>query len=178
MVSRVDQNMVAVALDAFYDTTPYDTLTYFHSNSDVGGWSRQVLCTRLTRSGIYMLAYAISVITWNNREEAFLVQSLCFSLTNKLFVQSVKLIRNLKPRSTIILHGSTSQKTILNIILAAVRTWNLTLLKKLFWCSEPYYPLCQLCNVSLRIIYQTSKPFLTRLLRTYTICLYESVRIL
>jgi hypothetical protein len=28
--------------------------------------------------------------------------------------------------STIILHGSTSQKTILNIILAAVRTWNLT----------------------------------------------------
>jgi hypothetical protein len=32
----------------------------------------------------------------------------------------------LKCRSTIILHGSTSQKTILNIILAAVRTWNLT----------------------------------------------------
>jgi hypothetical protein len=32
----------------------------------------------------------------------------------------------LKRRSTIILHGSTSQKTILNIILAAVRTWNLT----------------------------------------------------
>jgi hypothetical protein len=45
----------------------------------------------------------------------------------------------------IILHGSTSQKTILNIILAAVRTWNLkcdmcliaglwqrTLLKKLY----------------------------------------------
>jgi hypothetical protein len=29
-------------------------------------------------------------------------------------------------QSTIILHGSTSQKTILNIILAAVRTWNLT----------------------------------------------------
>jgi hypothetical protein len=29
-------------------------------------------------------------------------------------------------RSTIILHGSISQKTILNIILAAVRTWNLT----------------------------------------------------
>jgi hypothetical protein len=28
--------------------------------------------------------------------------------------------------STIILHGSISQKTILNIILAAVRTWNLT----------------------------------------------------
>jgi hypothetical protein len=28
-------------------------------------------------------------------------------------------------QSTIILHGSTSQKTILNIILAAVRTWNL-----------------------------------------------------
>jgi hypothetical protein len=33
---------------------------------------------------------------------------------------------SLKRRSTIILHGSTSQKTILNIILAAVRTWNLT----------------------------------------------------
>jgi hypothetical protein len=32
----------------------------------------------------------------------------------------------LKRRSTIILHGSTSQKTNLNIILAAVRTWNLT----------------------------------------------------
>jgi hypothetical protein len=29
-------------------------------------------------------------------------------------------------RSTIILHGSTTQKTALNIILAAVRTWNLT----------------------------------------------------
>jgi hypothetical protein len=33
----------------------------------------------------------------------------------------------LKRRSTIILHGSISQKTTLNIILAAVRTWNLTL---------------------------------------------------
>jgi hypothetical protein len=32
----------------------------------------------------------------------------------------------LKRRSTIILDVSTSQKTILNIILAAVRTWNLT----------------------------------------------------
>jgi hypothetical protein len=32
----------------------------------------------------------------------------------------------LKRRSTIILHGSTSQKTILNFILASVRTWNLT----------------------------------------------------
>jgi hypothetical protein len=32
----------------------------------------------------------------------------------------------LKRRSTIILHGSISQKTTLNIILAAVRTWNLT----------------------------------------------------
>jgi hypothetical protein len=31
-----------------------------------------------------------------------------------------------KRRSTIILHGSISQKTTLNIILAAVRTWNLT----------------------------------------------------
>jgi hypothetical protein len=27
------------------------------------------------------------------------------------------------------LHGSTSQKTIMNFILAAVRTWNLTYLK-------------------------------------------------
>jgi hypothetical protein len=34
----------------------------------------------------------------------------------------------LKRRSTIILHGSTSQKTILNFILAAVRAWNLTFL--------------------------------------------------
>jgi hypothetical protein len=32
----------------------------------------------------------------------------------------------LKRRSTIIFHGSTSQNTTLNIILAAVRTWNLT----------------------------------------------------
>jgi hypothetical protein len=32
----------------------------------------------------------------------------------------------LQYRSTIILHGSISQKTTLNIILAAVRTWNLT----------------------------------------------------
>jgi hypothetical protein len=32
----------------------------------------------------------------------------------------------LKHRSTIILHGSTSQKTILNFILTAMRTWNLT----------------------------------------------------
>jgi hypothetical protein len=32
----------------------------------------------------------------------------------------------LKRRSTIILHGSISQKTTLNIILAAVRTWTLT----------------------------------------------------
>jgi hypothetical protein len=31
----------------------------------------------------------------------------------------------LKRRSTIILRGSTSQKTFLNVILAAVRTWNL-----------------------------------------------------
>jgi hypothetical protein len=38
----------------------------------------------------------------------------------------------LKRRSTIILHGSTSQKTILNIILAAVRTWNLTYISSLF----------------------------------------------
>jgi hypothetical protein len=34
-----------------------------------------------------------------------------------------------KRRSTIILHGSITQKTALNIILAAVRTWNLTR-----WC--------------------------------------------
>jgi hypothetical protein len=34
---------------------------------------------------------------------------------------------SLKCRLTIILYGSTSQKTILNIILAVVRTWNLTI---------------------------------------------------
>jgi hypothetical protein len=34
----------------------------------------------------------------------------------------------MKGQSTIILHGSTSQKTILNFILAAVRTLNLLLL--------------------------------------------------
>jgi hypothetical protein len=37
--------------------------------------------------------------------------------------------------SEIIIHGSTSQKTILNIILAAVRTWNLTY-NKLFTATE------------------------------------------
>jgi hypothetical protein len=37
--------------------------------------------------------------------------------------------RTLKRRSTIILHGSTSQKTILNFILAAVRTSNITYYK-------------------------------------------------
>jgi hypothetical protein len=41
----------------------------------------------------------------------------------------------LKRRSTIILHGSTTQKTALNIILAAVRTWNLTL-SIVFLCDE------------------------------------------
>jgi hypothetical protein len=43
----------------------------------------------------------------------------------------------LKRRSTIILHGSTSQKTNLNFILSAMRTWNLTE-RKLFafsFCS-------------------------------------------
>jgi hypothetical protein len=34
----------------------------------------------------------------------------------------------LKRRSTIILHDSTSQKTILNFIFAAVRTWNLRII--------------------------------------------------
>jgi hypothetical protein len=41
-------------------------------------------------------------------------------------INSSQLISNEQPFLTIILHGSTSQKTILNIILAAVRTWNLT----------------------------------------------------
>jgi hypothetical protein len=36
------------------------------------------------------------------------------------------IIAPLKRRSTTILHGSTTQKTALNIILAAVRTRNLT----------------------------------------------------
>jgi hypothetical protein len=35
-------------------------------------------------------------------------------------------VRTSETSVRIILHGSTSQKTILNIILAAVRTWNLT----------------------------------------------------
>jgi hypothetical protein len=40
----------------------------------------------------------------------------------------------LKHRSTIILHGSISQKTTLIIVLAAVRTWNLTkYLHASFW---------------------------------------------
>jgi hypothetical protein len=41
----------------------------------------------------------------------------------------------LKRRSTIILHGSTSQKTFLNFILAAVRTWNLRRLKPFIYLS-------------------------------------------
>jgi hypothetical protein len=54
----------------------------------------------------------------------------------------------LKRRSTIILHGSTTQKTTLNIILAAVRTWNLTNWLR-FWdgclarCSIQWPGICQ-----------------------------------
>jgi hypothetical protein len=40
----------------------------------------------------------------------------------------------LKRRSTIILHGSITQKTALNIILAAMRTWNHTYMKQV--CSH------------------------------------------
>jgi hypothetical protein len=58
----------------------------------------------------------------------------------------------LKRRSTIILHGSTSQKTNLNFILAAVRTWILT---------STYFPwlngrMWQPCTALFRI--QTSRP--------------------
>jgi hypothetical protein len=46
----------------------------------------------------------------------------------------------LKHRSTNILHGSTSQKTILNFILSAVRTWNLTCI---VWLIRSYnYVIC------------------------------------
>jgi hypothetical protein len=43
----------------------------------------------------------------------------------------------LKRRSTIILHGSTSQKTILNIILDALRTWNLTFVSCVYMLCCP-----------------------------------------
>jgi hypothetical protein len=46
----------------------------------------------------------------------------------------------LKRRSTIILHGSTSQKTILNFILATLRTWNLTCNSVLLFLSS--FHLC------------------------------------
>jgi hypothetical protein len=52
----------------------------------------------------------------------------------------------LKRLSTIILHGSISQKTTLNIILAAVKTWNLTSRRKLTrkwkWLSPTKYLSC------------------------------------
>jgi hypothetical protein len=47
----------------------------------------------------------------------------------------------LKRRSTIILHGSTTQKTSLNIILAAVRTWNLRI-------HQVILSLIQFCRIS------------------------------
>jgi hypothetical protein len=54
----------------------------------------------------------------------------------------------LKRRSTIILHGSITQKTALNIILAAVRTWNLMLSlssetqSDLSWFMSPVWKFC------------------------------------
>jgi hypothetical protein len=42
---------------------------------------------------------------------------------------------------TIILHGSTSQKAILNFILAAVRTWNLTYFRELTHRTELRFAL-------------------------------------
>jgi hypothetical protein len=50
----------------------------------------------------------------------------------------------LKRRSTIILHGSISQKTTLNIILAAVRTWNLTSVEAVF--LQPKYEINETDN--------------------------------
>jgi hypothetical protein len=56
---------------------------------------------------------------------AKLVQSCLLGYTASWWRQYAPL----KRRSTIILHGSITQKTALNIILAAVRTWNLTFIK-------------------------------------------------
>jgi hypothetical protein len=61
----------------------------------------------------------------------------------------------LKHRSTIILHGSTSQKTNLNFILAAVRTWNFSCLvarravltDEHFQCPECCYQSLSRCLI-------------------------------
>jgi hypothetical protein len=71
----------------------------------------------------------------------------------------------LKRRSTIILHVSTSQKTILNFILAAVRTWNLT---KNIWSTNEIriYGLCSSSPVSGNICGRRSRRYdLTRVVQ-------------
>jgi hypothetical protein len=51
----------------------------------------------------------------------------CWRLTGNNYPWWWRQYAPLKRRSTIILHGSITQKTALNIILAAVRTWNFSL---------------------------------------------------
>jgi hypothetical protein len=62
----------------------------------------------------------------------------------------------LKRRSTIILHDSTSQKTILNFILAAVRTWNLTRIISLNSVNKLFFVIvrfCYLCGTHWNLKY-------------------------
>jgi hypothetical protein len=67
----------------------------------------------------------------------------------------------LKRWSTVILHGSTSQKTILNIILAAMRTWNLTEWREIS---------SQLCNTQSQIHVTYVYPCLLKLSSSVQYC--------
>jgi hypothetical protein len=69
----------------------------------------------------------------------------------------------LKRRTIIILHGSTSQKTILNFILAAVRTWKL---QKLQIRLDKGYPNFSTCGPYMTLIY------MPRVKRTHTESIY------
>jgi hypothetical protein len=67
--------------------------------------------------------------SWNRSNMMFYYKH--YFWINHVYVQTCLDLQHvpLKRRSTIILHGSTSHKTILNFILAAVRTLNLTRLR-------------------------------------------------
>jgi hypothetical protein len=75
--------------------------------------------------------FAVSLSHHNSKYSSFsLSNKLCWSCSMMFRIVTHpwwwRQYAPLKRRSTIILHGSTSHKTILNIILAAVRTWDLT----------------------------------------------------
>jgi hypothetical protein len=63
----------------------------------------------------------------------------------------------LKRRSTIILHGSISQKTTLHIILAAVRTWNLTSYNAVHLIQRQYNTAVNVQNMAVESSISVSK---------------------